>query len=240
MAYEFYLGIDTSEAPRRAMAIVEKASSGGLPRYALRAAEAFSEDASDDACAARAQDIIAGEPYTGHTLVVVNRTGRAGGKMTDLIAGEGLTPVGVTITPGAGAGQADTGIVGTGRKGGDEAGFNASAAILYANLRELYRSGQLNTADLDLPAVSQLLGRLHDDDGDAPGDPSLLDEDPLYRAIALACWYGERRSFDVAETLQKNAETREENDRPEDDRPVDRPEDRPVGRPADRSAPASQ
>lgn len=218
MAYEFYLGIDASDATRRAMAIVEKASrrkpsgaragngrpaSDDLPRYALRAAELFDAERSADACADRVQAVIADQPYIGHTLIISNREGRDGKAMTDLLVAEGLTPVAAGVTPGRGAGEADTGIVGTGRKGGDEEGFNVSAQTLYTTLRDLYRSGQINVADLDLPTVSSMLDRLHDDesDDDAPDDTSLIDDDPLIRAIALACWYGERRSHDPSESL---------------------------------------
>lgn len=201
MAYEFYLGVDTSEAPRGAMALVEKTTTDDLPRYALRAAETFDDGRSDEDRAARVQNVIAAEPFTGHTLVVVNRTGGPGGTMTDLLVGEGLSPVGVTLTPGDGAGQADTGIVGTGRKRDDQAGFNVSAHTLYTSLRGLYESGQLNLADLDLPEVSAMLDGLHNED-EAAGEAAVIDANPLIRSIALACWYGERRSMDPTENLE--------------------------------------
>ena len=211
MAYAFYLGLDAVPEDGTVLALVEKdAAEGAVEReeatYQLRELRAFGDAEADDV-AARVQDLMAETPYTGRTLVVINRGADA--DVLEALEERGLTTIGVTVTGGDTPTQEGTGFT---LEGGDDAdvrdaGLYVSEGDLVVGLQDLRSVRRFDTGDANLENVDRLMEGLRTyglDEGarDATAEPQRDARHSAHvLATALACWYGEQRSLDPTERL---------------------------------------
>lgn len=211
MAYTFYLGLDAAPEEEATLALVEKdADEGATDReeatYHLRDLQTLG-DADASAVAERVQDLMAETPYVGRTLLVINKTTDA--DVLEALEERGLTTIGVTVTGGNAATQEGTGFT---LEGGDsagvqDAGLYVSEEDLVVKLQELRSVHRFDTGDENLENVDALMEGLRTynlDEGarDASAEPQRdAKHSGHVLATALACWYGEQRSFDPTEQL---------------------------------------
>ena len=161
MAYAFYLGIDITDeetGPTATLSLVEKEKDDPQPevRYHVRTIERTDDLEGDDpddehyafaGLATRVQDLLVSEPQeVGHSIPVVNATGRMGKAALRAIAARGLTPIGITLTGGEAAAQSGSGLdlQDSGDDAADDdAGFFVSEADLCGRAVRLETQGRL-------------------------------------------------------------------------------------------------
>lgn len=209
MAYEFYLGVDVpDEADVVTLSLLEKENEdeAGHPEeveyhvHDLLQVEGDHDERGrvvfDDA-AERVKSLIADTPYTGRTIVIVNRSNQHGQQMLDTLQEHGLTALGAVFTDGEGAGQE-----------GGESNFFVAQDTLAEVLGGLDRQRRLT-----LPQNSKYASSVVNDlesyqssvDASASGDEEAGEGPIAYstftRSTGLACWLGEQHDFDPTEHL---------------------------------------
>lgn len=161
MAYEFYLGVDVTEAdgePVATLSLIEKSDEGPDGKtvedavYYVRRIERTTDldgegdDEGGAHLADHVQNLLAEQQFVGRGIVAVNRTRQAGQVAMHALTERGLTPVGFTITGGESAAQEGTGVE---LSGGDsavpeESSLFASEIALAERLLMLERTGRLH------------------------------------------------------------------------------------------------
>lgn len=161
MAYEFYLGVDVTEAdgePTATLSLIEKSDEDpdgkevDDPVYYIRRIEQTTDlsgdgdDADGAHLADRVQNLLAQQQFVGRGIVVVNRTSEAGQVALHALTERGLAPIGIAITGGTSVAQEGTGLE---LSGGDsavpeESRLFASERALAERLLRLERAGRLH------------------------------------------------------------------------------------------------
>lgn len=196
MAYEFYLGLDLS-GRRGILTLVEKASEEEADEeqitYRFHRLEQLDKDTSDEEIVEHIQDTIADRPYTGRSIVVVNKTGKKGQAVLEALTGQGLTPIGVSVTEGDTATQTGSAMDAGGDEAEDRAGFFVSRRALIGMLQDIYDDAELELIQ-DTPEFTALLDALDEEEEQAAQNPYVI-------SAALACWFGEQHEFNPLEHL---------------------------------------
>ena len=219
MAYEFYLGVDAPEEQEVAtIALVEKEDEdekGHQEEVEYRIRELLQLDLAEEEgelqpepVVGRIQDIIADRPFTGRTILVVNRSNPRGQGVLDALQEQGLTSFGVSLNEGEGATQAGSGIS---LSSGDEAepdenNFFLGEDTLIGTLDRLYRKGRLilpsNNKHVSAVADDMESHQVYLDSAEAGEEVASA---PTYttfsRSTGLACWLGEQHDFDPTRHL---------------------------------------
>lgn len=200
--YEFYLGIDlTDERKEAVLTLVEKSTrdEDGASNYRVHRIEPVQPRALDEPLPEHIASLIAGDPYVGRTIIVVNTTEQSGEELLERLQD---------------AGQPATGIV---LGGGDfevemEEGLMASEHDVVQSVEELYHDGRLRLEDEKTEGASLLArglqsyrARAHEA-GDAlesiTAEPRRnADYASFVLSAGIACWVGEERRFDPTEHL---------------------------------------
>ena len=185
--YSFYIGLDLGQAQDyTAIAVVEKKELPKPAEYHVRHLERPKLGTPYPAIVDRVKQLMAGDPLLNRTALVVDKTG-VGAPVVDLFKEAGLKPVAVTITGGNSVSR-------------DEDGFCVPKRDLVTALQVLFQSGRLKVAgDLKLAPVlvEELLNfkvkinvKTAHDSYEAWREGI---HDDLVLAVALACWYAEKR-----------------------------------------------
>ena len=222
MATEFYLGLDITNDDQATLALVEKATEepDEATTFAVRRLERIDGFGPAKAVAEYAQDLLVEAPYTGRTILVVNKTDPAGQDVLDALTEQGLTPIGIVLSGSDAATQTDSGLART--SGGDPtedtSGFMVSEHELVDTAQKLFRSGTLKLSQNESENVSHLAQGLQsyrvraNEAGEAlnaiEGTPRRdADHAGFVLSTALACWLGAQRTFNPADYMQEAAET---------------------------------
>ena len=188
--YNFYIGLDLGQAQDyTALTVIErKHFNYSLPReqYHVRHLERPKLGTPYPAIVEKVQDLMQSPQLLNRTALVVDATG-VGRPVVDLFRKAGLRPVAITITGGNSVGSGD-------------GGYHVPKRDLVSTLQVLFQTGRLKVAgDLKLAPVlvDELLNfkvkinvKTAHDSYEAWREGI---HDDLVLAVALACWYGERR-----------------------------------------------
>ncbi len=188
--YNFYIGLDLGQAQDyTALTVIErKHFNYSLPReqYHVRHLERPKLGTTYPAIVEKVQDLMQSNKLLNRAALVVDATG-VGRPVVDLFRKAGLRPVAITITGGN--------VVTTG--GG---GYHVPKRDLVTTLQVLLQSGRLKVAsDLKLAKVlvdEMLNFKVKINVKTAHDSYEAWREgihDDLVLAVALACWYAERR-----------------------------------------------
>lgn len=146
MEYAFYLGVDVDGDA--VLTLVEKQADDAADdaSYHLRHLERVDlvEDEDETPVTDRVQALLAEAPYTGRSVVVVNRTTQNGQVLLDTLNERGLTPLGIHLAVGEDAAQEGGGmqLEGGDDAAEDESSFFVSELALVERLVELHRDGR--------------------------------------------------------------------------------------------------
>ena len=181
--YSFYIGLDLGQAQDyTAIAVVEKQEK----EYHVRHLERPKLGTPYPAIVEQVQNLLKSDQLWGRTALVVDKTG-VGAPVVDMFRKAGLRPVAITITGGNSV-----------SKDGD--GYHVPKRDLVSTLQVLFQSGRLKVAG-SLPEARTLVEELLNfkvkinvktahDSYEAWREGI---HDDLVLAVALACWYAERR-----------------------------------------------
>lgn len=179
----FYLGLDLGQAQDyTALAVLEKQEK----EYHVRHLERPKLGTPYPAIVEQVQNLLKSDQLWGRTALVVDKTG-VGAPVVDMFRKAGLRPVAITITGGNSV-----------SKDGD--GYHVPKRDLVSTLQVLFQAGRLKVA-AELPEARLLVEELLNfkvkinvktahDSYEAWREGI---HDDLVLAVALACWYGERR-----------------------------------------------
>lgn len=217
MAHAFFLGVDArpgdpSERPGVAYALLEKSAEPNdtAPRVRLHRVRQLPEGASPTDLADHLQGLVAEQPYTGRTSLIVNRSTSFGAALVEALRTRGMDPVAAVLAEGSGSAAGET----------DEMSVHLGGGALVRMLADLHWSGQLaleghtsETASRTARDVQALAEHLDEADGDLEAmgtstvgptfDPSALH----LTSVALATWLGTERSFDPSKHLKEPPQT---------------------------------
>lgn len=232
MDYAFYLGADVTDDDQATLSLIEKATEDENEEATYHVRDVAhveaepGEEETFDALVDRVQNLVAESPYTGRTVLVVNRTSERGRALLEAFNERGLTPIGVALTGGAGAAQEGSGLKleGGDRAARDESGFYVSEYDLVGHLDDLQREGRLkweeNTEEVSKVARGIESYRARVDAADAEPETTRQTEveqqeeppraeahDTHVVSAALACWLGEEHTFDPTEHLKGDPPT---------------------------------
>jgi len=188
--YNFYIGLDLGQAQDyTALTVIErKHFNHSLPReqYHVRHLERPKLGTPYPAIVEKVQELMQSPQLLKRTALVVDATG-VGAPVVDLFRKAGLRPVAITITGG------NTVTAGGG-------GYHVPKRDLVSTLQVLFQTGRLKVAGglkLAPVLVDELLNfkvkiniKTAHDSYEAWREGI---HDDLVLAVALACWYGERR-----------------------------------------------
>lgn len=188
MAYAFFAGLDVHDHDAT-LALVEKEADDpdAAATYHVRRLDQMTglagADETHEALVDRVQGLLAGAPYTGRTVLVVNQTSALGRAIQGELTERGLTPVGVAFTGGEAAAQEGSGLD---LGGGDDAAADAASFFvaertLAGRLAALERAGRLVLSQDNEERMSDLAHALQDarartggaeagTDAEAPGE----------------------------------------------------------------------
>ena len=198
--YSFYIGLDLGQAQDyTALTIIErKHFNYSLPReqYHIRHLERPKLGTTYPAIVDRVRQLMTSGPLINRTALVVDKTG-VGAPVVDMFRKAGLRPTAITITGG------NTVTVGDG-------GYHVPKRDLVTTLQVLFQSGGLKVAGglkLAPVLVEELLNfkvkinvKTAHDSYEAWREGI---HDDLVLAVALACWYAEKRR--IARPVDKPA-----------------------------------
>ena len=181
--YNFYIGLDLGQAQDyTAMVIAEKREN----EYHIRHIERPRLGAPYPVIVERVKAMMESPQLKGKTVLVVDKTG-VGAPVVDMFKRVGLRPVAITITGGNTVNK-------------DQDGYHVPKRDLVANLQVLFQTGRLKVAG-SIPEARTLIEELLN--FKVKIDPKTAHDsyeawregihDDLVLAVALACWYGERR-----------------------------------------------
>lgn len=213
MDYQFFLGVDAVEADdgtvEITLALVEKEVEDKDDEAIYRLHLVETGQRASDEVAERIQEVLTQDPFIGRTVPVVNRTMDPGQDVLDRLDDLGLDAIGALLTTGSASVAGDT----------SEMAVEVSAQRMVEELADVYHANRLDASpQQEREAVSHLLrtverfgsegadtdGRvLRDEIGTTPADGAY---DALVVSTALACWIGERYSFDPTEGLKQRPE----------------------------------
>lgn len=224
MAYEFYLGLDVPDDGTEAVvSLIEKENEDETGHeepveYRLRVLDKLplhsESDEPGEEAANRIQSLLTEQPYTGRTILVVNKTNEPGQMMLNRLQEHGLTSFGVALTSSEAAAQEGSGFS---LGGGDNAAQNESSFFvsedsLVSNLERLHRKARLilPPSNQHTSSVAQGLQSYRaradadasrDDDEQPEAPARTIQNNPFVRSAALACWLGEQHDFDPTNHL---------------------------------------
>ena len=219
MAYEFYLGIDAPEEEEAAtIALIEKEDEdekGHQEEVEYRVHELLQLELTEKEgelqsgpVVERIQDIIADEPFTGRTILVVNRSNPRGQGVLGALQKQGLTSFGVSLNAGEGASQAGSGLsLSSGDEAEpEEANFFLAEETLIGTLDRLYRKGRLilqsNNQHASTVADDMESYQVYLDSAEAGEEATSVPACTTFsRSAGLACWLGEQHDFNPARHL---------------------------------------
>ena len=188
--YSFFLGLDLAQAQDyTALVVVERKEfryKAKPDEYHIRHLERPKLGTPYPAIVERVQNLLKSDQLWGRTALVVDKTG-VGAPVVDMFRKAGLRPVAITITGGNSV-----------SKDGD--GYHVPRRDLVSTLQVLFQAGRLKVA-AELPEARLLVEELLNfkvkinvktahDSYEAWREGI---HDDLVLAVALACWYGERR-----------------------------------------------
>jgi len=186
----FYLGLDLGQAQDyTALVVVERKEfryKAKPDEYHIRHLERPKLGTPYPAIVERVQNLLKSDQLWGRTALVVDKTG-VGAPVVDMFRKAGLRPVAITITGGNSVSK-------------DGAGYHVPKRDLVSTLQVLFQAGRLKVA-AELPEARLLVEELLNfkvkinvktahDSYEAWREGI---HDDLVLAVALACWYGERR-----------------------------------------------
>lgn len=209
MEYRFYLGIDTDSEDRVSATLIEKRleRDDADVQYHIDRIERLGQNGD---IVEHVKDVLAEEPYVGHSICVVNASSREGRQLLRQMAAEGLSPMAITVNGGEGASADGPGIQAA-TDDAENAGFSVSEQTIIENLIEHESDGTLVFAEQQAGLASDLASGLQDfrsrsgEDGsgsstEASSDGGIRNHD-LVVSAALACWVGDQQAIDPTEHL---------------------------------------
>jgi hypothetical protein len=184
---KFYIGLDLGQSQDfTALCVTEKIKNSKASDYHVRHLDRFQLGTTYPTIVDRVSDLISSPRLEKDVKLVVDSTG-VGRPVVDLLRSVGLKPIAVNITGGNVVTY--------------EHGFcNVPKRDLISNLLVLLQSGRLKFAE-GIPQVQTLIDELlayqvkiSTDGKDSYGnDWRQNPHDDMVLALALACWYGERK-----------------------------------------------
>lgn len=183
----FTVGVDLGQASDyTAIAVIERTSAADVVRYDCRHLERVRIGTPYPEVASRVREMMNADALSRRSSLVVDATG-VGRPVVDMLRNHGLAPVPITITGGDTVSR-------------DGAGFRVPKRDLVGVVQVLLQTGRLKFA-ADLGSVPKLVDELmafkvkinaataHD----SYGSWREGSHDDLVLAVAVACWYAEKR-----------------------------------------------
>lgn len=209
MEYRFYLGIDTDPEGGASATLLEKRleREDADVEYHIDRIERLGGDGD---IVEHVKDVLAEEPYVGHSICIVNASSREGRQLLRQMGAEGLSPMAIAVNGGEGA-TANGPSIQTTDAGEEEAGFSVSEQTIIRNLVDHESEGTLVFENQQADLASELAAGLQDyrtKDVEEGSESSTevssaggIRNHDLVVSAALACWVGDQQAIDPTEHL---------------------------------------